>query len=106
MLLRLTQCLEKSLADASGCDNPLCFCPLDLPQFGNAQLQSWRLGLVLNKQLACQQGTADECNQEGLGGVGYLRQESLIFLRVIAGLPNAANSHRPDSQIDTNFPIQ
>ena len=31
-LLRLTQCLEKSLAHASGYDNPLCFLAVDLPQ--------------------------------------------------------------------------
>jgi hypothetical protein len=38
-LLRLTQCLEKSLAHASGYDNPLCFRAVDLPQSGTAQLQ-------------------------------------------------------------------
>ena len=40
VLLRFMQCFGKSLADASGCDIPLCFCPLDLPQSGNAQLQN------------------------------------------------------------------
>ena len=31
VLLRFTKCLAKSLADASGYDDPLCFRTLDLP---------------------------------------------------------------------------
>jgi len=44
-LLRLTQCLEKSLAHASGYDNPLRFRVVDLPQPRTAQLQNSRVGL-------------------------------------------------------------
>ena len=50
VLLRFTQCFGKSLADASGCDNPLCFCPLDLPQSRNAQLRNDRLRLAVKRK--------------------------------------------------------
>jgi hypothetical protein len=46
VFLRFTQCFGKSLADASGCDIPLCFCTLDLPQSGNAQLQKLKPGAI------------------------------------------------------------
>ena len=46
VLLRFRQCLEKSLADASGSDDSLCVQTVDLPKSGTAELRNLRPGLL------------------------------------------------------------